>query len=418
MKKVICLLAFLFLILSAAGCKEEKSEEQTEITLLHGWGTMESDHQVMRQIYQDFEKENPDIRLNMISMPSSEKAITKAREMLAVGKTPDMIFTGGEGKDNLYSFMVENGYALDLMPYLKDDPEMMESVSPVILSRWLTQEGELYTVSDVLLTTGYWYNKRIFSNAGITETPSTWDEFYDCCVRIKEWAEAEKISTVPLHLEKETCLYLTAAGIGAEENETEAVSGKIDRDALKRGLGRLEKLKDLCSVEDESFTYRDNMRSFNFGHCAICVNGVWAQQMLSPNLDAGYALFPSDDGQGIGMVSACTGYLVGHSGDEEKEEACIRFLKYMLSEPVQKRILRETGQIPSNPQVGPEEVKKERPELYQAYQAVMEADVFQEIPANRWNSAWIAEYHRNIARLLKEEIDTGEFLDKMQKVNK
>lgn len=174
MKKVICLLAFLFLILSATGCKEEKAEEQTEITLLHGWGTMESDHQVMRQIYQDFEKENPDIKLNMISMPSSQKAITKAREMLAVGKTPDMIFTGGEGKDNLYSFMVENGYALDLMPYLKDDPEMMESVSPVILSRWLTEEGELFTVSDVLLTTGYWYNKKIFSNAGITEIPSTW----------------------------------------------------------------------------------------------------------------------------------------------------------------------------------------------------------------------------------------------------
>lgn len=100
---------FLFLfVLFTTGCGQEEREEQTEITLLHGWGTMEEDHQVMRQIYQDFEKENPDIRLNMISMPSSEKAIAKAREMLAVGKTPDLIFTGGEGKDNLYSFMVED----------------------------------------------------------------------------------------------------------------------------------------------------------------------------------------------------------------------------------------------------------------------------------------------------------------------
>ena len=167
MKKSYKVLFLLLFVLLGAGCGKEENEEQTEITLLHGWGTMEDDHQVMRQIYQDFEKENPDIRLNMISMPSSEKAIAKAREMLAVGKTPDLIFTGGEGKDNLYSFMVNNGYALDLMPYLEKDSELMESVSPSILKHWVNEKGELYTVSDVLLVSGYWYNKKILVMQGL-----------------------------------------------------------------------------------------------------------------------------------------------------------------------------------------------------------------------------------------------------------
>lgn len=180
----------------------------------------------------------------------------------------------------------------------------------------------------------------------------------------------------------------------------------------------LNNLKTMASVEEDSYTYRDRMRSFNIGHSAICVNGVWAQQMIHPNLDAGYALFPSKYGQGIGMVSACTGYLVGNSGDIEKEEACIRFIKYMLSEPVQKRILRETGQIPSNPKVGLEEVSKDHPDLYQAYRVVMEAKSFTEIPTNRWNSTWIEECNKNIGKLLKNEMTTKEFLSKLQEVNK
>ena len=415
MKKSYKVLFLLLFVLLGAGCGKEENEEQTEITLLHGWGTMEDDHQVMRQIYQDFEKENPDIRLNMISMPSSEKAIAKAREMLAVGKTPDLIFTGGEGKDNLYSFMVNYGYALDLMPYLEEDSELLESVSPSILKHWVNEKGELYTVSDVLLVSGYWYNKKIFSNAGITEVPSTWEDFFECCRKIQEWAQEEKLSTIPLHLDGDTSMYLIDAYMQVEE---ENAVGQNEEPELTEALGMLNNLKTMASVEEDSYTYRDRMRSFNIGHSAICVNGVWAQQMIHPNLDAGYALFPSKDGQGIGMVSACTGYLVGNSGDIEKEEACIRFIKYMLSEPVQKRILRETGRIPSNPKVGLEEVSKDHPDLYQAYRVVMEAKSFTEIPKNRWNSTWIEECNKNIGKLLKNEMTTKEFLSKLQEVNK
>ena len=48
-------------ILLFSGCGEKK-EKPVEITLIHGWGTTEGDHEAMRKIYQDFEKENPDIR--------------------------------------------------------------------------------------------------------------------------------------------------------------------------------------------------------------------------------------------------------------------------------------------------------------------------------------------------------------------
>lgn len=40
-----------------------------------------------------------------------------------------------------------------------------------------------------------------------------------------------------------------------------------------------------------------------------------------------------------------------NSQNEQKENAAVDFLKYMLSEKVQKRILEETEQIPANEHV-------------------------------------------------------------------
>ena len=90
----------------------------------------------------------------------------------------------------------------------------------------------------------------------------------------------------------------------------------------------------------------------------------------------------------------------------------------MLSEPVQKRILRETGQVPSNPQIDLEEVYAERPDLYEAYQVVMGAEKFTEIPASRWNSQWIEEYSRNIEDFLQGEITLENFLQDIEKKGK
>ena len=105
-------------------------------------------------------------------MPSSTDVIYKVGDLLAVGEIPDIIFTAGDGKESIYEFMVKKGYALNLMPWIQEDDKLKGSISPVVLKYWVTQENELYTVSDVLLLSGgYWYNKDIFDQVGIKEPP-------------------------------------------------------------------------------------------------------------------------------------------------------------------------------------------------------------------------------------------------------
>ena len=53
MRKGTWVLLLLMTACLLGGCSKE-SAEQTEITLIHGWGSMESEHVRMRQIYKDF----------------------------------------------------------------------------------------------------------------------------------------------------------------------------------------------------------------------------------------------------------------------------------------------------------------------------------------------------------------------------
>ena len=80
-----------------AGCSNRK-EEVVELTMIHGWGSSEEDHVMMRQIYKDFEKEHPNIHLNLVSMPYSSDVVNKVGDLLTIGEIPDIVFTGGDRK--------------------------------------------------------------------------------------------------------------------------------------------------------------------------------------------------------------------------------------------------------------------------------------------------------------------------------
>ena len=54
-------------------------------------------------------------------------------------------------------------------------------------------------------------------------------------------------------------------------------------------------------------------------------------------------------------------------------DASVEFLKYMLSEKVQKRILLETGQMPSSPKIHLEEYKEQIPRMCNAVEAIRAA---------------------------------------------
>ncbi|MCI5648762.1 MAG: ABC transporter substrate-binding protein [Fusicatenibacter sp.] len=377
MKRIWLLLCLMFIL---TGCQETENaiqDGQTTIVFLNSWGSGDDRHQVMRQIYQDFEKENPDIKLSMIAMPSSEKVADKVREMVSVGKVPNLIYSGGGGMDTLYPFMAEHEYLLDLMPYIKEDKQFADCISPENYAAFQTQDGKLYTVTDILHVCGYWYNVNMFENAGITQTPETWEEFLLACEKISSWTESIQYDIVPLHLDTETAALLTEAYVSGREQEPAAGT-----DTFQEAIDLLELIGRYAAPEPEPFTYQDNIRSLNIGRCAIYAGDIAGEQLLNREIRIAYSAFPLQSGEKMNLASATPGFLVGNTGNEEQQEACIRFLKYMLSEPVQERILREAGYLPSNPGIDKEELQETNPRLYDAWKMVEDYEILGKMTEN------------------------------------
>lgn len=83
MKRIAFFMGMMFLL---TGCGIETDgtaqKNQTEILFLNSCGSMSDADRVVRQIYSEFEAQNPDIKLQMISMPSSQKVEEKVKEMV------------------------------------------------------------------------------------------------------------------------------------------------------------------------------------------------------------------------------------------------------------------------------------------------------------------------------------------------
>ena len=163
-KKLLLLMWILLICCILSSCEKEK--KKVTITVIHSWGGTETDHVAMRQIYEQFQNENPDINLRLISMPTRNETLRKVEDMIMVGDTPDIIAFSGMGENSIYNFMVENNMALDIQPYLEEDLEFDRDVSETNKKYWTTGAGDLYTVVDVLsLSGGYWYNEEILEKA-------------------------------------------------------------------------------------------------------------------------------------------------------------------------------------------------------------------------------------------------------------
>ena len=388
-----------------SGCSNRK-EDVVELTMIHGWGSTEADHIIMRQIYEDFEKEHPNIHLNLVSMPSSADVINKVGDLLTVGEIPDIVFTGGDGRGSIYKFMVQKGYALNLMPYMKTDEEFSSNISPVILESWSMNGEELYTVSDVLLMGGYWYNTEIFKRAGVKEVPKTWEEWITACKKIKQLNE----NIEPVILDGNHITYLMTSILADEDlkeiDHIKASKMNVNTVAFDKVLEKLREISQYAILVG-NYNYRDTLASFNAGESAIYINGVWANTMIDENLPISYAPFPSKDGKGIGTISACVGYILGNTGDEKRMEASVELLKYMLSEETASKILEQTGQLPSNPNIQITE-QSGGARLNQAVECIKNAGLIIETPVNLWDLSKKEEFEENIILFLQNKITEQE----------
>lgn len=209
-------------------------------------------------------------------------------------------------------------------------------------------QQEVYGVPFTATTQGIVYNKKVFADAGITDTPKTPDEFIDALKQIKENTDA-----IPLYTNYAAGwtmgvwdMYTGVSATGDEEYANQKLLHtqdpfkdygdnthpysvyKILYDAVAEGL----------TEDDYTTTDWEGCKGMmNNGEIACMVLGSWAVPQMKaagPNVDdIGYMAFPiTIDGKQYAKAGAdyCFGINVNAPTDEQ--QAALVFVKWMAEE--------------------------------------------------------------------------------------
>lgn len=395
-------------LLGLSGCQEGQEEQPTELLLMNGWGGTGADHVAMRDIYTGFMEENPDIRLILDSSPDISITIDKGEEMLAVGRMPDVLSTNGY--EDFVKYAVGKGYALDLIPYLEKEEGLSECIPASVLESQM-EDGALYTVPDVVELSGYWYNKEIFRQAGIEKNPETWEEFWAMCQQLQNWSEQEQNQVVPVVMEAgQAAFAFTGARIAGEGREglkmLEKKPENFQHPAIEAALKDLIRIYEYSGSMSTSLNENDALDAFNKGKAAMYFNGVWANVMISSKIPAGFSNYP----EGVCLETITSDYVLSNTQGEKKTEAAIRFLKYILSEEVQRRILRETKQVPVNQNISYLDFKEELPLLIEAVETSKKAEIKVQSLRSAWGAEIVDWMQEHIGSLLDGSVTVEEYL--------
>lgn len=379
-KRMVIFILFCFLL---TACSTVSKDESVSISFMHGWGGSGFDHVGMRELFAEFEALNPDVHIVYDTSPDLGIVMEKAADMLAVDKAPSIISTNGNVQ--YVSNARKKGVALNLMPYLQEDETFASDISPHILQALQEPSGEIYTLPDAVEYIGYWYNASLFRQAGITDTgtpngkvvlPRTWEEFWNACDALAEIAP--QTGAVPLQLQVSQMGFFLGARLAAVSADALNYMQK-DSPVCHREDAELAVLElvNALSYDVRRGTALDIRQNFFDGKSAIYIDGVWANTEFTETTtkqEIRYVAFPGLCGETIAYANPATGYVISSDGSQKQIDASIRFLKYMLSEDVQKQIVIKTHQAPSNPKISEPWIHEQVPILAEAMQVCQEAD--------------------------------------------
>ena len=402
-RRLCGLLVLLCVFLTA--CSAAAETEPVSISFMHGWGGSGADHVGMRELFAEFEAENPDIHIVYDTSPDLGIVMEKAADMLAVDKTPNIISTNGNVQ--YVSNATKKGVALDLTPYLQEDATFASDVSPQILQALQEPDGAVYTLPDAVEYIGYWYNASLFQQAGITDTgtpegtvvlPQTWEEFWAACDALAEISP--QTGAVPLQLQVSQMGFFLGARLAAASGDALSFMQK-QTPVCRQADAELavSELMRALTYDTQRGTAPDVRRNFFDGKSAIYIDGVWANTELAETTtkqEIRYAAFPGFSGETIAYANPATGYVISNDGSKRQIDACVRFLKYMLSKDVQEQIVTKTHQAPSNPNISDTWIHEQVPLLADAVQVCKQADLqiltlIPSCPPNQapsWSSSW------------------------------
>ena len=177
--KIISYLVVLLSILLLCGCSSK--DERTAVQFA-SWGS-KSEVDIIKPILSDFEKQNPDIKVDFMHIP--QNYFQKIHLLFASNTAPDVIFIKNLYADFLEEFSWRDEYY----------PQALEALS---------YKGKLYAIPRDVSNLVIFYNKDLFDKKGVPYPKSGWtfDEFLKTAQKLTDE------NTFGINFEEDPLFYL------------------------------------------------------------------------------------------------------------------------------------------------------------------------------------------------------------------
>lgn len=332
MKKIffLIIIAVLGIIFAAA---PHKKNTETAIKF-SSWGS-QSETAILIPIIKDFEKENPDIKVEFIHIP--QNYFQKLHLLFASNLAPDVVFI-----NNHYApKYVKAGLLEDLTPYIEPQKYFEKSLAG------FTFDKKIYAVPRDVSDLVIYYNKDIFEKYKIKEPAQDWTikDFLKTALEIKDKSNGK---IMPVSYETDTIFWLpyvfSNAGSILDKDGKLTISDKNFTNALDFYSALANKYNVAPKKSDSASLTMAQL--FLQQRLAMHLSGRWLvpKYRAEAEFDWDIAQFPKGSSGSVVNIDS-SGYALSKTSQHKKE--AIKFIKYISSQESLNRLAQSGLIVPA-----------------------------------------------------------------------
>ena len=307
---------------------------------------------IWEEVARAFEAKTPGVKVEMQFL-ENEAYKAKLPTILQSKDRPHIIYSWAGG---VLKAQIEAGVLEDISAPMKG---YSDQLAPAAVAAF-TQDGKIYGVPMVLSEVGFFYNKELMAKAGVDGSKiATWDELLAAVKALKAAGVTPIVvggaDKWPLHFYW-TYLAIRAGGKPAFDAALRNQNAGFEAEPFVKAGELFKQLVDLQPFQTGFLGFKNQQSVGYFGDgkaaMTLALNGVYLlQRVLAADKTGlsddklGWFAFPTvagGKGDASDTLGGITGWLVTKGSPKEAAE----FLKFLVSQDVQKRLAAGNFLIP------------------------------------------------------------------------
>ncbi len=315
------------------------------LRFFHRW-PMEPRFSYFNQVVAEFEKQNPNIKIEMDSVVNDAYK-EKIRVLVSSADIPDVFVSWS---DSFAFNLVKSGRIKPLNDMLAKDRAfanqfIQSQVKP------FTFDGKVYGMPLTIDGKVFAYNKEMFAKVGIAKEPANFDELLAAFAKLKSSGYAVPILegladawAISHYLGTMFQRYLPADVLAKDYAEA---TGEFTNPGYRTVLERFQKIVDFMGPNATSLTHTEVRNQFIAGRLPMIYLQLAEFAFIrsgNPKLEYGYFNFPPfADGKGDPglLTGAPEGFMI--SNTSRNPEAAEKFYKFLLSKENAMKFVKDVG---------------------------------------------------------------------------